>query len=369
MLSATLESAIAREFEKEKPLHFFSGGVVFCCQTPLHFLLTICLSRLWDGQKSAIWVTESTVDVRLIEQCQRIAGFQLICLPGGATINNKIVRTLTRSVNLLRLRLRNRQFANRSLVIFNDLAPETQYLITSFRARGEEVFLGEDGVATYATGGLIPTGLLSRILGKLLYGTWWPPSQKMGLNNKVSAIFASYPKLIRDEVKKGKTVLQLPHIQNDDLDDRFDINLKDHLVCIFPLTSSITGNALTRFVSFLAKTPKNLAIKLHPREGNTGRRHIETLLAQTRYRIIPGETPIEAICFKSRKLKEVVGYRSSALHLLKFLRPDLDVKYIELTIDDKTAQWRSFFEQTGVRDFFDDAVLYPQNEDAHTKPD
>lgn len=333
----------------------YSGDVLFICQTSLHFLLVPGLSRLWDGEKSVVWVSETDVDARLVEKIRHLSDCRFVPLAGGARVPTKILRMLTRSFNVLRLRILQRRFGGGSLVVFNDLSPETQYLIHLFYRRGGKVFLGEDGVATYPTGGLVPAGIASKVLGKFLYGPWWAPKLKIGLNNKVSAVFASYPALIRGEVQQGKEIIQLPLLEFDDLDSSFDLCVQDYLLCVMPLVSSVPSEELTRFISVLKGGWNKLAIKFHPRESEKGRGQVEALLGGNSYCFIPKETPIEAICIRSIGLKEVVGYRSSALHLLKFLRPDLKVMYMGGSEGQREKVWSSFYKEVGVLSFMDES--------------
>lgn len=350
-MSTKTESETALQSEKKEPLDNFSGDVLFCCQTPLHFLLISSLSRIWNGRVNILWISECDIDERLVEKAKRTSDFRLLSLPGGSRVQNKILRMLTRSLNVLRLRFFDLTIRNQSLVVFNDITPETQYLINSFHSHGGRVFLGEDGIATYPTGGVVPAGFLSRVLGKILYGAWWCPKPRIGLNSMISGLFASYPKLIRNDVKEGKQIFQLPRLKRGDLSSSFSINIEGRLICIMPLFSSVSNEITIGFTDVLRTTRQDLAIKFHPREDPAGRRHIEALLDNINYFVIPQETPIETICLTSYGLKGIVGHRSSALHLIKFLRPDLKVNYIEIHEDAQSEAWRAFFQQVGVSNF------------------
>lgn len=331
----------------------FSGDVLFCCQTPLHFLLTLALSPLWNGKITILWIAECAIDQRLIEQVKHTSNPRLLTLPGGSQHKNKLSRMMTRSLNIVKLRLYDLKRSSNSLVIFNDTTPETQYLINSFHSHGAQVFLGEDGVATYSTGGVVPTSTLSKIFGKILYGAWWSPQSKIGLNRMVSTLFASYPKLIRSDVREGKKVLQLPPLVGADLGLTLDLKIQNHLVFLMPLLSSTSNDILDAFIAALRATNESIAIKFHPREDLSGRKHIKSLLGSIKYHIIPQELPIEPICLTSRGPKGVIGHRTSALHLLKFLRPDLKVAYIEPRKDNKGSEWRTFFKQVEVPEFLE----------------
>lgn len=259
---------------------------------------------------------------------------------------------LMRSLNVFRLRFFRRKIRGQNLVVFNDISPETQYLIASFHSRGGRVFLAEDGVATYSIGGVVPAGAISRLLGRLLYGTWWSPKPKIGQDDRVSAVFSSYPELIRSDVARAKEVLQLPTLVVDDIDPSFDLGLQDCLLCVMPLVSSVSDEDLAHFVSVLRVVPHKLAVKLHPREDSLGCERLELLFRGCDYQYLPIDVPVELICARDFKLKAVVGYRSSALHLLRFLRSNLKVMYVEFLGGEGGRVWRDFYKSVGVVDFF-----------------
>lgn len=334
----------------------YSGDAIFVCQTPLHFYLTYMLSREWTGKKAIVWVSESDVDARLLRMVAGVSSFRIFHLPGGARVSSKVLRMLMRSINVLRLRFFQRKLRNQNLVIFNDTSPETQYLIASFHSRGGRVFLAEDGVATYSIGGVVPAGIISRWLGKILYGSWWSPKPKIGLDDRVSAVFASYPKLLRSDVVRAKEVLQIPSLETQYIDSSFDLGLKDYLLCVMPLVSSVTDKELCRFLKAI-KLGRKLAIKLHPRETGAGRKCIDEFLAGNDYFYLPREAPVEVLCLSNSGQMAVVGYRSSALHLLKFFRSDLHVMYVEFAPDGEGGGWFDFYRQVGIINFFDNYMF------------
>lgn len=334
-------------------MSLYPGGVLFVCQTPLHLLLMLDISRLWSGDKAIVWVSESDADARLVGQASRLSRGDILCLPGGARIQSKPLRMLTRAMNVFRLRFFERGMRGQSLVIFNDLSPETQYLIEVFHASAGKVFLGEDGVATYPTGGVVRTGNISRLLGKLLYGLWWSPASKIGLNRKVSTVFSSYPSLIRSDVCYGKEVLPLPTFELEDIDSSFDCGLQNCLLCVMPLVSSVSEDGLRNFVETLRTERCELAIKMHPRESLAGKEFINSILHGRVCLNIPKDAPIEAICMRTQGIKEVVGHRSSALHMIKFLRPEVKVMYAEFRAEDDGEVWQDFYRRVGIVDFFE----------------
>lgn len=330
----------------------YNGDAIFICQTPLHFYLTLMLSGEWAGKKVIVWVSESDVDARLLRMVAGISTSRILHLPGGARVGSKVLRMLIRSLNVLRLRFFQRELRNQSLVVFNDTSPESQYLIASFRSQGGKVFLAEDGVATYSIGGVVPAGMISRWLGKILYGFWWSPKAKIGLDNRVSTIFASYPSLIRSDVARAKEVLPFPSLVTKDIGSSFDLGLQGCILCVMPLVSSVSDEDLVRFVSVLKAVPHKLAVKLHPRESSSGCEYLALLFQGYDHQYLPVSIPVEVICAGNLGLREVVGYRSSALHLLRIFRPDLKVMYVEFIDGAGGAGWRDFYASVGVVDFF-----------------
>lgn len=335
-------------------MNYYSRSVLFVCQTPLHLLLAHSISRLWQGKKSIVWISESDADSRLIERAFHLSEGRMLSLPGGAQTQNKLTRALTRAINVLRLRMFQREMRGQSLVVFNDLSPETQYLIESFKAHGGKAFLAEDGVATYTIGGTVPAGRLSRLIGKILYGLWWSPAVKIGLNEKITEVFASYPHLIRQDVRTGKRVRPLPLLRIDDIEPSFDLGLYNCLLCVIPLASSVTQEDLQRIVTTLRANDNALAIKAHPRESSSAMAYIESLLHGKQFSFLQKDVPIEALCMATPGIREVVGYRTSALHLIKFFQPDLEVSYIEFSFDEKGIMWRNFYKSTDIQDFLEE---------------
>ncbi|MBC3465570.1 polysialyltransferase family glycosyltransferase [Pseudomonas sp. RW10S2] len=325
---------------------------IVVCQTPLHFFLCLTLLPPSDAQTILVFVEESDVNERLVTAIQALHRASLIRLPGNRNHSSKHARFLQKYRNVRQLKRDPRIAGADELLIFNDTTPEGQYLMDVVARRNGRIALGEDGVATYALGGVIPSGRLNRWLGKLLFGLWWAPGERIGTSARIGHVHASFPHRLRNDVAVGRTLTSLVPIVRDDLPDALqDLAFEfaqGASLCLVPLIASVGIEHARRFVMAMNADGVPLVIKFHPRESEENMGHLLSAVDAVNASIAPSSMPAEMLYALTENCPTVIGFRSSALHIIAALYPRARVRYYEFSARDEGGQWLSFYDSLGL---------------------
>lgn len=324
------------------------------CQTPLHFLFSLALQKFShsDSKITMIWVRESLVDRGFIEFVCNKLNADFFILDGANNIGSQFGRTYQRLSNVLKLRnfLLSKRFDE--LLMFNDSTPEALYLIDRISADGGVVILGEDGVAIYQIGGSQDVSVFKRLLGRVVYGKWWRPKEKVGWCERLNVVFATYPKLVRKDLSCND-VKEIPSLDvnegvavfNACLGSDFDAD--DYVLCIVPLVDSVGISNIQTFLIEVARRFPFVIFKFHPRESVKNMDNFCSLSYLSGSKVIKNDIPVEIVCFGEKSPKIVVGFRSSALHLIKKISPCTFVYFYEVS-DCSQSIWSDFYKQVGI---------------------
>ncbi|SFP76484.1 hypothetical protein SAMN05216229_105206 [Geopseudomonas sagittaria] len=331
--------------------------IVVVCQTALHFLLASVLLAGRSGEKIFVWVEESDIDEVFVEEIVAASEARIIRLRGAAKLSGKILRTLRKMLNVRGLRKERVLGGCSELIVFNDLMPETQCLINAVGLSSGKVCLGEDGVALYEIGGRVHVNVASRLAGKFLYGYWWEPKERIGEHKGIKTIYAAMPGLIRASVSEARDVHNLPAVDPGFFSSVLHKSypefscIDNSVLCVLPLSSIVKPGNIIRLLEALGKQGKILIIKFHPRESEQNISEILKDIRSSSYVCAPKNIPAELLCMGRHPPSMVVGYKSSALHIIKSLMPDICLRYYEPLMEEGAIGWRDFYNKNGINEY------------------
>ena len=303
-----------------------------------------------------LFIADSDTSSKFLQEIGSMLSAEVIVCSGSYGAKNATIKLLRR-VNNIRFFRRKKVFKNMShLLTFNDVAVEDQFALDQAKAIGSEVWLGEDGVAIYETGGSFYEPLHVRWLAKLFYGRWWRQKAKIGMDSTIGNIFAAFPSLVEAHVAQGKNLFPLRNFDHDDYSFlarscgvRQWGGSRSALVILPVLTES-----LAKFSKLLCgdliENEYNVLIKFHPRDSGKYLSDLESKFSEKAY-VVPKNIPCELYCMTNDAPNIVVGFRSSALHLIKALAPDTDVRFWESGSERLSIKWKDFYRKVKVEEY------------------
>ncbi|MGV8934445.1 MAG: polysialyltransferase family glycosyltransferase [Gallionellaceae bacterium] len=331
--------------------------LIVACQTPLHFLLASIILNFNNEKAYFIWLDEADIDEEFVLNLVDHNNSSLVKLPGSNRQKSKLSRFRQQHDNIKYIKKNLALKTCTSLLIFNDLTPETQFLIHIAKSNNAKISLGEDGVAIYGLGGIISVSLTKKVIGKLIYGWWWRPFEKIGINPLVSNVYAARPSNVRSDVSHNKKISYLPIIDTlaqENATKVIKIELSEYIesiFCIIPLSITVGKSKIASFVNSLEKLNMKIVLKFHPREPAENINEIIGNINLVDKLIASKNLPAELYCLGVNTPTLVVGYRSSALHIIASLNPSVNIAYYEPSDDVDGAKWKNFYQALGVKRF------------------
>lgn len=329
-------------------------NMVFICHTPLHCLLSWIISKDCD-HSTMVWVSDSDIDTKYLKAINRQMESDLLVLSGAFQSKSIIERLSARVSNIRRIasRFKNRPFER--VVVFNDVAPEDQYMIHLAKKWNSEVWLGEDGVAIYETGGYFSYSLLEKILAKAIYGVWWRPKARIGASISASKLFASAPGLLRKDVTlAGAEVVPFPVHKAQEASILLEASgiespwHSEYVLCILPLITDDNADKVLGMVREVTANAKSTVLKPHPRQTSEAFSLLKSLFDKHE-KVLPKNFPCELLCLGQKKPTMVIGLGSSGLHLIKSFCPEIDVRFYSSPDLQLSEEWRSFYDHFGIK--------------------
>jgi len=323
------------------------------CQTPLHFLLSLaCIDRSCEDV-IYLFICESQISENFVAKIVDAARATLLTLPGANDLPSQLQRTRRRISNLRVIKNSGIMATISSVLVFHDSTPETQFLLRAINRNGGRTALGEDGVAIYSVGGNISSSLWKRLFGLLVYGWWWSPQKRIGLNRDVSILYATMPTLVRSDisvrsVERLSLSRQLVVEYFGDTVNRLLSKLDASCLCIIPHIESTGFVECTEYVNCIKSIFPRSLFKFHPREVPEVVEQAMRHAMLNPQQVLPANLPAEIYCLASRRPLPVVGFRSSALHIIKSIDAEVDVRYYESHKGEIGAMWRTFYEASGI---------------------
>ncbi|SFR42303.1 hypothetical protein SAMN04488073_0953 [Marinobacter gudaonensis] len=330
-------------------------GTVIICHTPLHCLLAafICVP---NPTNRLFFISDANIDYEFLRRIASDISARLVVLPGSQGCRNIASRLLRRRANLKFLKRAQIASGNERLLIFNDVAVEDQFAIHVVSRNGSPIWLGEDGVAIYDVGGEFRSSKVDTWLGKLLYGTWWSPKRKIGADSRIHKVFAACPSLVTAEVAKGKDLQQLVLGNGSGLASQLGFLNPEGprsnrvALVILPVITAENISIMKFLLRQLLSDGFKVVLKFHPRERRQDK-YMSELDFGNLYGILPDNIPCELAFFSGIMFKLVIGFRSSALHLIKAFFPEIDVRFWESSHGAGSSSWRRFYKQVEVSEY------------------
>jgi hypothetical protein len=329
---------------------------LFLCHTPLHVLISLLVAAAGPRTPRTFAVVEDSAGLHQLARLlvQADSG-QLHLLPGVATATNLLSRTRIQRNNAKILRSLYADTAE-TVHLFHDLRAESQSLLnTPSISKRTRFILLEDGIALYEPRGLLVGGWVSVLKRKLAFGMTWKHARELGLHPALSEIRCFYPHLLRTNLR---------HKPSDALPISLHLLLDNAtLAALRPTTMSAGARAVIAvphsrsvspayFQSFLEASTRhcekmnlNPLFKLHPNDTEG----LALLQQQTKTpELIPQELPLELALIAMDDVTSFVGARTSALHIVKKLCPQVSCLFFESADTEVGRKWLRFFEQAGI---------------------
>lgn len=325
--------------------------IISVCQTPLHFIFTLSILENIKTSSSPIiiWIQESSIDQIFIETITKHLGATLVCLKGAE--KDALKSTINRIHNVRKIRSLKALTKSIELYYFNDLGPEVQLLAKLAKKTGGTTSLVEDGVAIYDIGGEFKKSLLKLFLGKLAYGCWWEKPRRIGETKLHDKIYAINPQIIRKSISTRAKIHKLL-INKKTLSNLFHYSQTepDSIVVLLPFIGSASqvGKINESLRESLVNFDNKVYLKFHPQERDTIIDSLLSLGNYFHYEILPSNLPVEILFLTSPGKRTVVGFKTSALHVLKSFCPSVEPKYFRKGLSD---DWMQFYRAMGVEEY------------------
>lgn len=348
VLKQPTDKQICNVREEHKPTQ------LFLCHTPLHVIIS-CLVASVDKtieQSLFIVVNDSKYLVDIVEDFKEQLGFQFLPLKGGAdaTTRFQAMRYQQYNVKLLKKISKNIPY----IYIFHDLRPESQALLNNRSTVINQFFIMlEDGVALYPTGeGGVPSRLLSILKRKIAFGFDWQHATELGLHPEINEIRCFFPHLVQKNLTK-KNITYLPTLITPKLCSvlgiHSDLINAFTLIALVPHSSFVCPNDLNIFIiacqNYALAKKLSLIFKLHPRDY-TGQELIKSNVSEAVF--LSNEFAFESYLMQSDRPAAIVGFRTSSMHILKALFPEIECLFFETGDTAESLIWNRFLVSAGI---------------------
>lgn len=326
---------------------------IFLCHTPLHIIIS-CLVASADNtieQSLFVVVNDSKNLIDIAENFEKHLGFHFLPFKGGADATTCFQATLYQQYNVKILKKIAKNIPN--IYIFHDLRPESQALLNNRSTSVNQKFVMlEDGVALYPTKGILPSSLLSILKRKLAFGFNWKHAEELGLHPEINEIRCFFPHLIQENLTK-KYVTHLPILLTPKLCSvlgiHSDLINSSSLIALVPHSSFIPINDLNIFIAtcqnYALAKKLSLIFKLHPRDYE-GQELIKSKIPGAVF--LPNEFAFESFLMKNDRPAAIIGFRTSSIHILKALFPDIECFFFEMDDTTESLIWNEFLVSAGI---------------------
>lgn len=334
-------------FPKEKILN------LFLCHTPLHVIIS-CLVASEDNtiERSLFVVINDSKYLRdIVYNFSEKLGFKLLLLKGGADTNNSFEAMLQQKYNVKLLKPIAKNI--NKIFIFHDLRPESQALLNNpSTSICQKFIMLEDGIALYPKMGDLPTSLLSIIKRKLAFGLDWKHADKLGSHSEIKEIRCFLPHLIQEDLRK-KYITHLPNFISPTLRSvlgiQSDLISPLSLIALVPHSSIVCSSDLNIFIitcqNYALANRLSLIFKLHPRD-NESKELIKSRVPGAVF--LPNEFAFESFLMKNDQPAAIIGFRTSSMHIIKVLFPDIKYFFFEKGNTAESLNWEQFLISAGI---------------------
>ncbi|RZJ22736.1 hypothetical protein E0H88_03345 [Acinetobacter sp. ANC 4216] len=326
---------------------------IFLCHTPLHIIIS-CLVASADNtieQSLFVVVNDSKNLIDIAENFGKHLGFHFLPFKGGADATTRFQAMLYQQHNVKLLKQIAKNIPN--IYIFHDLRPESQALLNNRSTSVNQKFVMlEDGVALYPTKGILPSSLLSIIKRKLAFGLDWKHADELGLHPEINEIRCFFPHLVQKNLNK-KYITPLPILVTSKLRSvlgiHSDLINPFSLIALVPHSSIVCINDLNIFITtcqnYALANKLSLIFKLHPRDYE-GQELIKSKIPGAVF--LPNEFAFESFLMQNDQPAAIIGFRTSSIHILKSLFPDIACFFFEIGDTAESLIWSQFLVSAGI---------------------
>jgi len=326
-------------------------NIVVVCQTPLHFLfaLTVIGNKRNLESVKIVWIKESDIGFDFIKWVVELLGASLFCLKDNRKMGGRQI--IGRYINLRIIKNEGCLHKFDDLYIFNDLAPEVQYLAKIAMTNGARVNLIEDGVAIYDVGGRFDVKWYKVLLGKFFYGFWWRKPSRIGGLLLHQRIYAVRPDMVRKDIVFGVQLSRIPPPPAWGY-DFFGVSKLDSgsVILLIPFLGGEGG--ARSFVNIMRRDLSchfgRLYLKFHPQDKSYLIEFVLNELRLSNLFVLRSDLPAEVYLSRDSHDVTVVGFMTSSLHIINNLFLPSCAKYISVGLSD---DWHAFYKNMGVVEY------------------
>ena len=333
---------------------------LFLCHTPLHILISLLVAEHISPEEKIIFaIVEDSKNLHdFAQQLVNSRNIELLLLPGAASTQYLLKRALIHRANAKFLHDTYAGIVS-AVFIFHDLRAESQKLLNSDRALYGNIrfILLEDGVALYEPGGLLVDGFFSILKRKIFWDIRWKHAPELGHHPKLSEIQCFYPHLLKPSLRhlRAQPLPRIvPEIENSSLPGK--LSLLHNNYCIIAVPHYIFGkDFISKFIDYSMRYCASRQLipvfKLHPRDQEA-KSIISTVIDSPAF--IPQDIPIELLLFCMPGAVALTGARTSALHIVNALHPNITCLYFDEDDNKGGSRWINFFAMMDIRPLISD---------------
>lgn len=329
---------------------------IFLCHTPLHLLIAMLEAPRHDNIEILYFIVEDAPNMHSLARSLLASEHaKFVMLPGTASNHFSSEAVLTQKENVKRIRLGISDLLPDSIFIYFDQRAEAQALLNhKFRAKPKVVWL-EDGLTTYDVASPFPRHIRRLIKHKFRFDLHWKGSKWLGQHPAIDEVYSFYPDLVRADLRSMR-VKPLLRTLDKIYVDRFKniygrpkYNFKVGIIVVPHPDSGPTKDQIEKFI--LEAIDKYLltdiqpVLKFHPRDDISAAQFSRF---KSNIPIAEKTFPLELIIFVEENVRSVVGYRTSALHVISALHESVRVIYYEPQDAKMAVEWKTFYKTLSI---------------------
>lgn len=342
--------------------------LLIIAHTPFHIVLAHSIAREHPDFKADIFIVGDFADSELLTECLKESGEHAFAgifhLPGnyGLPKPDDEIFVRRKNVGVLKKHLADTHIDK--LLTFNDNQAESQaaYFFASRKNENTVWAAGEDGGGLY--GDFRGRELSKDVIDwyRRYYGSWWKPAVILGENPSIAQIWATFPNLIRPELK-DKEICAVPRehvleLKKSGWPLAFFTKIGGSLETVGEADSLAVlahsdfsklhpNYALTvdACISILNLAGHRFAYKLHPRENDDAALPADEKNAV----IVPKSFPVELLFLMlPRPLRCIIGDQTSALMTARWLSESTKVYSLAALLYSRDERLMESFVSAGI---------------------
>lgn len=300
---------------------------IFIAHTPYHIFLSLPFAKMLDSESHLIIANNLNGYNKFLDGIDDLkdSPFSSVHKIETENLNDSIFKIL---YSLFKCSLFFKGIVRKSafpcnLFIFHDGFIFNQYLMNKNVANGGENIYVEDGSALYRNVNIEKFDILKYLLSYVFYQNKFEKTPSLGTHSTISRVYATYPELVRNEVKKEIVKICPSFFFNGEktlieyVKKKYILNHLNIIqyILILPLSSDITKSSqmmIQNIISWFIEKFEFVVIKYHPRET------INYLTIESNnFGTIPKDIPLESYLIINKQfIKAIIGIYSESTSLM-----------------------------------------------------